>query len=645
MNNLTFEDKLKLLRGKNDWQTDDLNGKMKSAFMADGPHGLRKMETDGTTHVNTAYPSLSVLARTWNAELAFLMGESIADDCIENDVDILLAPGVNVKRSPLCGRNFEYFSEDPYLSGELAYNYIQGVQSKGIGTSLKHFACNNAENYRHYGNSEVDDRTLFEVYLPAFRRALEANPYTVMCSYNVLNGVYASENKKLLKDILRGRFGFDGVIISDWDAVKNRARALKATLDIEMPYNAKSVDELKDAYQSKFIDDKDIDDCVERILALLERIEANRHLRKVSFTSEMRHRNAYSIATEGIVLLKNENDILPLDKKSSITVYSDWRGGYAFERIGGGGSSAVCTNVKQNLVENLKTVGYTVFPDVLQNTDNKSDIKIVTVAASVLESESADRTDISLRKMEVETILRLCEAGERVIVVIYAGSAVDVSPFVDKVSAIIYAGFGGEAINEALADVISGKVCPSGKLAETFSNDYIDPNADASRTLSVYYKERHYFGYRYFDRYGVSPQYSFGFGLSYAKFVYSDLKINKIGETDYELSYIVSNVSTVDGKEVSQIYVGDEYCTSDRPKKELKAFSKDFVKAGESKKVTVKLDRKAFEFYNPSIGDYYVENGKFNVYVCAACNDVRLCGSIVIELPKYSQVSRTHGER
>lgn len=646
MNNLSLEEKMKLLTGKNTWQTEDLSGKIPSVFMADGPHGLRKTEADGSTHKNTAYPALSLLACSWNREIAFLMGESIADDCIENDVDILLAPGVNIKRNPFCGRNFEYFSEDPVVAGELAYEYIRGVQSKGIGASLKHFACNNSENYRLYENSELDDRTLYEIYLPAFQRALEANPYTVMCSYNLVNGVYASENRRLLKNILRKEFGFDGVIVSDWDAVRNRARALKATLDLEMPYNENSLQELQDAYEKGFISEEEIDECADRLLALVRRVEEAKKLRKISYTPEERHNNARKIAEEGIVLLKNDR-VLPLSAGKRISLFVDWHCGCAVERIGGGGSSQVSTDFTVDFRKDLIREGFMVDSYALQHEDVYGDYSIVCVGAAMYEEEAHDREDIGIRQLELETILRLSHAGEKIIVIIFAGSAVDVSPFVDKVSAIIYAGFGGEGVCEALANIISGRVCPSGKLTETFFDGKDIPVVVNERKIGLgnFYSERHNFGYRYCDKANVLPRYAFGYGLSYAEFEYSDLEITKKTETDYEVSYTITNKSDISAKEASQVYVGDLSCTSSRPIKELKAFHKDLIPAHQAKRITVKLDEKAFAFYNPSIGGWYVENGKFKIQVGSASNNIRLEQVIDIQLPKYMQYSKTHSRK
>jgi beta-glucosidase len=330
-----------------------------------------------------------------------------------------------------------------------------------------------------------------------------------------------------------------------------------------------------------------------------------------------------------------------------ITLFSDWHFGNAMERIGGGGSSRVSTDYVIDFKGNLEKEGFKVDLEALQHVDLYSDYSIVTVGATTHETEAHDREEINIRNIEIETILRLYNAGEKVIVIIYAGSAVDVSPFVDKVSAIIYAGFGGEGVNEALAKIISGKICPSGKLTETFFDSKDIPVVFSERTfgLSNFYAERHNFGYRYCDKFDVKPRYAFGFGLSYACFEYSNLEVIKKGETEYEINYMITNTSDIDAKEISQVYVGDLHCTSSRPVKELKAFSKDLISAHQSKRITVILNKDAFSFYNPSMKDWYVENGKFKISVGSSPNDIKLEEVIDIQLPKYTQCSRTHSRK
>ena len=660
LNALTLDEKIDLLTGKDNWQTENANDKLNSVFMADGPCGLRKnVEADRynaetgvkekavITVKSTAYPALSVIANSWNVESTRLMADGIADDCIENDVDILLGPGVNIKRTPLCGRNFEYFSEDPYLAGELAYEYISALQKRGVGTSLKHFACNNAENYRLWQNSEVDERTFFEIYMPAFERALEAKPYTVMCSYNLLNGAYASENKWLLKEVLRDKFGFDGVIVSDWGAVHNRPRSLKATLDIEMPYVKSAAEELKQAYNDGYVTEAEIDESVQRIIALTEKIEKNKGVRKVTRTQNERHELAVKLAEDGIVMLKN-NGILPLKSSATLDLYNDW----ASNRNAGGGSAKVESNYGEwkTLAGVLENFGYTYInrknpsswlnwaPVLLK--DSAADYRIICVDAEY-EGEGGDRKDIKLSTTNEELLIKLTSSYDDVIVIIFASSAVDCSAFKDKAAAIIFTGYAGEGQNEALANILTGKVNPSGKLAETFFNCLCDcpVRKEAEFGNSVSYDERVYVGYRYADSYGVEPAFAFGHGVSYSQFEYSNLEVKQTGKLEYEVSYDVKNVSSVGGKEISQVYVKDVICSSDRPEKELKAFSKDYIAAGETKRVTVKLSKRSFAFYVAAEHDFYVENGKFVIMVGAASDDIRLTAEIDIKLPEYEQLS------
>lgn len=641
---LSLEEKFKLLSGKNFWQTEDFDGKLPSVFVADGPHGLRKVDESGNTIPATAYPSLSMLGCSWDKDIVRLVGNSIADDCIENNIDILLAPGVNMKRTPLCGRNFEYFSEDPQLTGELAASYILGVQEKGIGTSLKHFACNNNENYRHFQNSEVDDRTLYEMYLRAFEIALTAKPWTVMCSYNMLNGVYASENKKLLDDILRKEFGFEGVIISDWEAVKNRARALKATLDLEMPYNTNSLSDLQAAYDVGYITDEDVDQSVSRIFNLIQTNESAKTTRSVSFSVEERHKNAVAIAEECIVLLKNEDSILPLEANASIDIVNN----DATTRIGGLGSSEVLSAIKPlSLVDALQKHNFVVNEQWIYGIETFGDYQIIPVWAETHETEGADRNSLKIRKIDEENILKIAANNKNIIVIIYAGSAVDVSAWIDKVQAVIYAGFCGEGVNEALVNILTGTISPSGKLAETFPIALSDTpvNTKQEYALGLFYGERFYFGYRYYDKYAVPPQFPFGFGLSYANFTYSDLTIEKLGELDYMVRYTITNNSNIPAKEISQLYVSDLLCTSERPIKELKGFSKDFIPPHQSKTVCLRLNKDAFAYYNPSLQRKYVENGRFSIQIGASSQDIRLKEEITIHQDLFSQYSPTFSRK
>lgn len=652
----TLEEKVTLLAGKDCWSTHTLGGKIPSLHMYDGPHGLRK-EEDGKTVKTTAMPNLVVVANTWNPEMAYLDSSTIADDCVDNDADILLAPGVNIKRTPLCGRNFEYFSEDPFLAGELAKGYIQGLQDKGVGACIKHFCANNREYDRSFQTSEVDERTLREIYYPAFEKGLEAEPWMVMCSYNPVNGVYASENKKLLKDTLRGEFGFNGLIVSDWGAVHSTWRAVHASLDLLMPgWDAKPQDIL-DAVKDGRLSEEEVDFCAQNVLDLIAKKEEADKTKKAGYTKQQRHENAVAVAKEGIVLLKNEENLLPLKKGKILTV-----GSWANKPpMGGNGSARAQTEFEQKPLRDLMqeklgdaaTVEQSC-SDFLNWNDNgawrlkdsyqkayRSDAVVLCVGPHI-EGEGGDRNHIRLSQTMEEIIRNTAKYNENVIVCVHAGSAVDMEEWIDYVKAVVYVGFAGEGGNEALASVLTGETNPSGKLAESFPVCLEDTYCEENRGNGFveWYDDGIFVGYRYYDAYGYDVQFPFGHGLSYAEFEYSNLKIEKKGDTDYEVSYDVTNVSDVDGKEVSQVYVKDVFCMVTRPEKELKGFSKDFIKAGETKRVCVKLDRRAFAYYNVAMDDWHVENGDFEIYVGASSRDLRLKGEIVVELDDVTQQSQ-----
>ena len=657
--NLTLEEKLRLLTGKDGWRLETANGKLPEIFLSDGPNGLRMHEIKdgaaGPIKPATAMPNLSLVASTWDPELAYLDGATIADDCIENGADVLLAPGVNIKRTPLCGRNFEYLSEDPYLAGVLAKAYIEGVQDKGIGTSLKHFCANNREYGRLSQTSEMDERTLREIYLRPFEIALEAKPWTVMCSYNPVNGIYASENKRLLKDILRDELGFDGMIVSDWGAVHSGTKAVKASLDLRMPFHPEAYDHLKHAVDEGLLSEKEIDERVQKVLELIEKTQNG--MKKITTTKEDRHTNATRIAREGIVLLKNEDGILPLSGGKLVVT-----GPFAkAPAIGGGGSAFVSTNYPAApLADELKArLGECVeiFPNETYMNDGarvdymKNSLRQAYRADTVLlcvgtgkriESEGYDRFSLRLSPIQEDLILEVAKINPNVIVVLHASSAVDMTPWIDRVKAVALVGFAGEAAHEATADILCGKISPSGKLAETYPLSLEDTPTGAARGNGFYerYTEGVLVGYRWYDTLGKDVLFPFGHGLSYADFSYSNLTVTKKSETDCEVSFTLTNTSGVDGKEVAQIYVRDVFSMVERPEKELKGFLKVALAAGESKRVSVKLDARAFAYYNTALNEWYVENGDFEILVGASSRDIRLTARVQINLPEAGQYSK-----
>ncbi len=647
--NLTLEEKLKLLGGKDRWNLENANGKLPSVLMQDGPSGIRKIYGNNQKEPATAMPTLSVVANTWNVELARLDGETIADECVEKSVDVLLAPGVNIKRTPLCGRNFEYFAEDPYLSGVMGREFIFGCQTKGVGTSLKHYCLNNRELDRNYQSSEIDERAMREIYLKSFEIACEAAPWTVMCSYNPVCGVYAAQNKWILKDILREEWGFDGLIVSDWGAVHNPYKSVKATLDLEMPYNPNSYETLKKAYDEGLLTDEEIDFCVGNILNLMEKCENAQ--RKVEFTKAERHQNAVKIAEEGIVLLKNEG-ALPIKEGDYFVCGHQAR----TPTIGGGGSSTVTTSYTQVPLHELLNAGSEkarfgaagvgLLGSAVWNARRlyakayASD-GVILALSPTMQTEGSDGYTLRLPTHIEDIVNETAKYNKNVIVLLYSSSAVDMRAWIDNVKAVVYVGYAGEGVNEALANLLLGKAVPSGKLAETFPLCLEDtfPQSTHGNGSVEWYNDGVFVGYRYYDSAKKEVLFPFGHGLSYANFTYSNLQVKKLGDTDYEVSYDIKNESDFDAKEVSQIYVKHLFAMVVRPEKELRAFDKTLIKAGERKRITITLDKKAFAYYSIPLKDWYVENGAYEILVGASSRDIRLKAKLFIEQADETQAT------
>lgn len=659
---LTLEEKLSLLVGGGNMHTSDANAKLPVVYVADGPLGLRSHQNypnrprivNMATGIEnpfvepTAMPALHVLCNSWDPELVARNASSIADDCIDNGVDVLLAPGVNIKRSPLCGRNFEYFSEDPYLAGTMAKAYIEGVQGTGLGTSLKHFCANNSEYDRNAISSEIDERTLREIYLAPFEIALQAKPTTVMCSYNLINGVYASENGYLLSEILRGEFGFDGLIVSDWGATHNAVRAAQATLDLTMPYAPEHIEALRAGYENGELTEAQIDERAGKVLGLIEKTKIER---RATTTKPERHDIAVKAAKESIVLLKNEENILPLTGGKLLVAGLFGK----LPPYGGGGSSKVPTSYQPAPLTELLSArlgeraelsyalahdygalgSSTQYATKVYQKAYGADVTLLCVGTNPqLEFEGGDREHLRLPQVYEDMILRTAKATENLVVIVYAGSAIDMSAWIDKVKAVVFVGFAGEGGNEALADILTGAACPCGKLSETFPLCLEDAPTGTKRGGNGFvdrYTEGVFVGYRWYDETEKEVLFPFGHGLSYAKFEYSDLTVTKTGVAEYEVSYTVKNLSAVDGKEISQVYVRDVFAAVSRPKKELKGYSKDLIKAGESKRITVKLDYRSFAYYSTALKKWHVENGEFEILVGASSQDLPLKAKILID--------------
>ena len=650
---LTAEEKMRLICGKDFWHTDDLDGKLPSVTVADGPVGLRVVKErreDGTetAYPATAYPSVQLLANTWNTACAREMGASLGDDCIERDVDILLAPGVNIKRNPLNGRNFEYFSEDPYLAGKTAKSYIEGVQGRGVGVCLKHFCCNNLEYDRLHQSSDVDERTLREIYYKPFEIACGAKPASVMCSYNRINGTYAAEYKRGF-DVLREEFGFDGAIVSDWGAVRDRTASAKAGLDLSMPVCEEHVRKLRADYAAGRLTDEELDACAQRVLDLIARCKKMRAGKEVVRTERERAEVAKEIAAEGMVLLKNDG-LLPLDGIKRVSVSGCFGSPDTIEMLRGGGSAGVEWSDKTfDIPAALEKRGYAVayegafrYDGVESFSQNArtallnaagSEVAVVCVGTgNPVEYEAGDRKSLRLPDVQERAILETAEQNENTVVIVFAGGAVDMSAWADKVKAILFAGFPGMGGDEVIADILTGAVNPSGKLSETFplSEDTV-PAVNTYRVAGVTrYQEGLDVGYRYFDTCDVPVLFPFGYGLSYSQFAYKDMALT--AEKDgLAVSCSVENVSDRSGKECVQVYVRECAPLVYRPKKELKAFSKAEIGAGECTTFAFRLDVGAFAHWSVSEDRWEVTDGVYEILVGASSQDIRLCAKVKIE--------------
>ena len=651
---LTAEEKLRLLCSEGFWHTHSLGGKLPQVTVSDGPVGVRKPEYDEKgvwkrDVPSIAYPAIQMLANTWNRDCARKMGESLADDCIDSEVDVLLAPGANIKRNPLNGRNFEYFSEDPYLAGTLAYEYVDGLQSGGVGACLKHFYANNLEYNRFEQSSEVDERTLREIYLKPFRLACRAKPVSAMCAYNRINGVYASENKKGF-DILRKEFGFDGAIYSDWEAVRNRTAAAKAGLDVEFPFNQKNYEAFVADYKAGLISDEELDACAARVLELVYRCEEMRKTRKVKRSKQERLAVAREIAQEGMVLLKNDG-VLPLCKGTKLSVCGEFAAPGRCSLVAGGGSAMVpwqgeLFNLPKLLGERLGVevkFDAAFWPKGIGSNWQKahkaflyaeeSDVAIVCAGTGAdIECEGNDRDGMRLPAVQENMILETARRCSKTVVVLFAGSALDMSAWKDKVSAILWAGFCGEGGGEALADLLTGAANPSGKLSESFPLCLEDSTSYGTYNdpCVARYQEGLDVGYRGYDRQGKEVAFPFGFGLSYSSFEYEGLELS-VGEKGLTVRFTLKNVSDRDGKEISQIYVRPAVCFVYRPEKELKGYTKTFVAAGKTAVAETTLEADAFAYYSTAQDRWKTEDGIYEILVGASSRDIRLQAKIAVK--------------
>lgn len=643
--------KVKLVMGVDFWSNDTADGSLYKFVLSDGPVGLRQPLDKSNPEQkevikSVAYPSAQVLSQTWNCDLAKLLGKSIGNDCIEQKVDIVLGPGVNIKRLPTNGRNFEYYSEDPYLAGTLAKKYIEGVQEMHVGTCIKHFCCNNSEFSRHWASMEVDERTLHEIYLKAFEIAMEAKPWTVMCSYNLVNGRRMSENNKLY-NVLRNNFKFDGLIMSDWDAVKDSEASLNAGLNLEMPYNENHHNLMMKKAQENILNERKLDESAVKVIELAEKCEKESKLRKMDMSINERRNVALKIAEEGIVLLKNENNVLPLKPEKKIFITGDPASRYYC----GGGSSQVCPELPfisleealkaecddvqyyESIWEKLGHLAHVGNAKKALEYSAQAEYTILAVGDSAnLEFECADREGIKLSKEEEILINDFAKVAKHLIIVVEAGSAIDMSSWIDKVEAVVYMGYGGELGHKALANILVGKINPSGRLSETFPLKLEDSPAMKSYHDSsvMKYDEGLNIGYRYYETYNVPVLFPFGYGLSYSKFEYSNLKIEQIKDV-YKVSFDIENETEIDGAEVCQLYIREVVKEVYRPDYELKGYEKIFIKAHEKKEVIIELKRKDFSYYSTYYDEYHVKPGAFDILIGKNSHDIILKERIIVD--------------
>lgn len=651
---MTLKEKASLCSGKDFWHLKSIERLgIPEIMVCDGPHGLRKQNSEnkkvgiGNSYPATCFPTAVTTACSWDRDLIYRMGQALAEECLQHDVSVLLGPGVNMKRSPLCGRNFEYFSEDPELAGEMGAAFIAGVQSMGIGTALKHFAGNSQEMKRMTSNSIIDDRALREVYLRAFEKAVKkSQPWMVMNAYNLLNGTYCSENDWLQNKVLRDEWGFEGAVVSDWGAVNDRVAGLNGGNDLEMPSSGGINDaKIVEAVKCGVIDEDTLDERVDKLVDIILKGAANR---RPGYKFDVKAHNLLSrqIAEQSMVLLKNEDNILPLKRAEG--EYVAVIGTFADKpRYQGEGSSVINPTMIDSgrRAFNNSPIDVKFADGYDRSGKRKNEDAYITEACNLAknaskavvfigltddyESEGFDRTTMKLPDGHNRLVEAVSRVNENVIVVLQGGSPVEM-PWADDVKAILNAYLGGQSVAPAIVDVLTGKANPCGKLAETYpiclkdtptSFRYPDSKED------VQYRESIFIGYRYYDKVERNVRFPFGFGLSYTSFEYSDIKLKKKNLTKGEgakVTFTIKNTGDVAGAEIAQVYVGKPESRVFRAPKELKGFVKVYLEPGEEKKVSVELDDRAFAFWNTATDGWCVESGEYNILVGASSRDIRL---------------------
>ncbi len=668
---MTLEEKAGLCSGKDFWRLKSVERLgIPEVMVCDGPNGLRKQSEKEGSNINDSieavcFPGSCAEAASFDRDTMFRAGAAMGNACQAENISILLGPGTNIKRSPICGRNFEYYSEDPYLASQIAAAHIKGVQSKNVGACIKHFAANNQETRRMTISSEVDERALREIYLAAFEDAVkEAKPWAVMCSYNQINGTFASENRWLLHDVLKEEWGYDGLVVTDWGAVNARVKGLMAGLDLEMPGSGGENDrKIVAAVQSGEVPEEVLDETCERIVSRIMTYVENRDQNAV-WDKKADHALAVEAAKECMVLLKNEDHILPLSEEDEIAFI----GKFAEKpRYQGGGSSHVNAKNWSSALEEVKTMENVTYVSGFDTTDSDSEeakrlekqryndaiaaarkAKVAVIFAGLpdtYESEGFDRNHMQLPECQNRLIRAVAEVQPNTIVVLHNGSPVEM-PWITDVKAVLETYLGGEGVGKATVDVLFGRSNPSGKLPETFplqlsdNPSYLNFPGDGRK---VEYREGIFVGYRYYDKKEMEVLFPFGHGLSYTEFTYSDLKVDKQQMTDEEscrVSVTITNTGDRFGKEAVQLYVQDVESTVPRPVKELKGFEKIALEPGESKTVTFELGKRAWAYYDVEGHDWYTEEGDFRILIGASSRDIRL--SETVHVTPVKTVPRTY---
>lgn len=654
---MTLEEKCSMLSGLDFWHTQPIDRLgIKPVMVSDGPHGLRKQDT-AADHLGindsikaVCFPAACATTASFDRNLVHTIGEAMGDQCQHEEVAVNLGPAINIKRSPLCGRNFEYMSEDPYLAGEMAVDLIKGIQSKNIGTSVKHFAANDQEHRRMSSDSVVDERTLREIYLPAFEAAAKrGKAWTFMCSYNKLNGEYASQHKWLLTDLLRGEWGFDGYVMSDWGAVSDRVKGVAAGMDLEMPASGGVNDaEVVKAVREGRLDEKCVDLCVERLLTIHQRYFDNAKP-ETPWDKEKDHELAGKLAAECLVLLKNEDGILPLKDADKVAVIGEFAKKPRFQ---GGGSSHINSFKVTSLMDALAdkenvcyAQGYSI--DSTKTDDAllaeaveaaKAAEKVVIVAGlpDAFESEGYDRTHLNMPANQEALISAVAAANPNTVVLLYNGAPI-VMPWIGDVKGVIEGYLGGQNVGTANRAVLYGETNPCGRLPETFplrledTPCYLSYGGEGNTAV---YSEGIWVGYRYYEKKKLPVLFPFGYGLSYTSFEYSNLKLSAdcIKDTDsLTVTVDVTNTGKTAGKEVVQLYVGDRESSVFRPLMELKGFDKVALEPGETKTVCFTLDKRSFAYWNTQIHDWHVESGVFDIVIAKNAHEPVLCAPVTVE--------------